>query len=373
MKIKTAEGDERVVSLHRVISFLTSDLPSLTTGMHVSHLCNQKHLSPATCSARLTLIEILASMQQLCYADAEERSITSVFRMTNQIVLHHLLMKECLPGPPKTMTTRKLWGHYMHSLRDHIPIVFRIVATSSIMAENEERQFSSFKRITKSAIYPKPGHIITYLFVRTHYQQKLQPSSNNHQINKISQAAKTTPKERTRIPSTSSRSTQEMHRHTSSITPEGLYRADAQLLQFVGAFEAQLLQFVGAFEVLYAQSVCSTNLSIMPHQVSMLHQPSSSSYQPAQYTAQDVNSIIHKYEQELAHIRTLDTSLSQQLEAARSPRPTNINVQLRSEVETICSSHSPLSIRVRTIKDIRSITECTDPVQHHRKPHFPPV
>ncbi|KAI8484042.1 hypothetical protein Bbelb_381600 [Branchiostoma belcheri] len=79
----------------------------------------------------------------------------------------------------------------------------------------------------------------------------------------------------------------------------------------------------------------------MPHQVSMLHQPS-------QYTAQDVNSIIHKYEQELAHIRTLNTSLSQQLEAARSLHPTNINVQLRSEVETICSSHSPLSIRQTT-------------------------
>ncbi|KAI8493162.1 hypothetical protein Bbelb_291660 [Branchiostoma belcheri] len=87
----------------------------------------------------------------------------------------------------------------------------------------------------------------------------------------------------------------------------------------------------------------------MPHQVSMLHQPS-------QYTAQDVNSIIHKYEQELAHIRTLNTSLFQRLEAARSLHPTNINVQLRSEVETICSSHSPLSIRVRTIEDIRSIS-----------------
>ncbi|KAI8506608.1 hypothetical protein Bbelb_160350 [Branchiostoma belcheri] len=149
----------------------------------------------------LKLIETLANMQQLCYADAEERSITSVFRMTNQIVLQHLLMKECLPGPPKTMTTRKLWGHYMHSLRDHIPIVFRIVATSSTMAENEERQFSSLKRITKSsANYSKPGHIIKNLFVRTHYQQKLQPSSSNHQINKISQAAKAIPKERTRIP-----------------------------------------------------------------------------------------------------------------------------------------------------------------------------
>ncbi|XP_078700684.1 uncharacterized protein LOC144927237 [Branchiostoma floridae x Branchiostoma belcheri] len=100
----------------------------------------------------------------------------------------------------------------------------------------------------------------------------------------------------------------------------------------------------------------------MPHQVSMLHQPS-------QYTAQDVNSIIHKYEQELAHIRTLNTSLSQQLEAARSLHPTNINVQLRSEVETICSSHSPLSIRVRTIEDIRSIsTQQTTDYQEQNAP-----
>ncbi|KAI8516342.1 hypothetical protein Bbelb_049230 [Branchiostoma belcheri] len=62
-------------------------------------------------------------------------------------------------------------------------------------------------------------------------------------------------------------------------------------------------------------------------------------------------------------------SYFKQLEAARSLHPTNINVQLRSEVETICSSHSPLSIRVRTIEDIRSIsTQQTTDYQEQNAP-----
>ncbi|CAH1274508.1 Hypp5326 [Branchiostoma lanceolatum] len=41
------------------------------------------------------------------------------------------MMKECLPGPPRVITKRKLWGHHIHSLRDNIPIVFKIVPISS--------------------------------------------------------------------------------------------------------------------------------------------------------------------------------------------------------------------------------------------------
>ncbi|XP_078700658.1 uncharacterized protein LOC144927213 [Branchiostoma floridae x Branchiostoma belcheri] len=121
--------------------------------------------------------------------------------MFNATFHHHLLMKECLPGKPHTMTTRKLWGQYIHSIRDHLPMNFRVVAPSSIMAENEERQFSTLKRITKtSANYSKPGHIITNVLVRTHFQEKMTTSSNTHQQNKISKAAETVRMDRTTIP-----------------------------------------------------------------------------------------------------------------------------------------------------------------------------
>ncbi|KAI8487201.1 hypothetical protein Bbelb_349990 [Branchiostoma belcheri] len=102
----------------------------------------------------------------------------------------------------------------------------------------------------------------------------------------------------------------------------------------------------------------SASQPYQPFSASQPYQPSSAACQPvsAHYSSQDVTSIIKKYEQELAHFRALNISLSQQLEAARSLHPTDINVQLRSEVETICNTKSPLSIRVKSIEDIRAIS-----------------
>ncbi|CAH1248597.1 Hypp8284 [Branchiostoma lanceolatum] len=109
-------------------------------------------------SKSIFLIETLAITQQLCYADADDRSITTVFRMNNAMFLYHLMMKACFPGTPNTISVRRLMGHHLHSLRDHIPITYRVVAIRSTLAENEERQFSTLKRITKSsANYSKPA------------------------------------------------------------------------------------------------------------------------------------------------------------------------------------------------------------------------
>ncbi|KAI8486584.1 AP-5 complex subunit zeta-1 [Branchiostoma belcheri] len=116
----------------------------------------------------MTLLSTLAEMQRLCYAAAEDRNMTSIFRMQNTMFLHHLMLRECFPGNPKNITRRKLWGQYIHSLRDHTPVIFRVAPISSLLAENEERQFGTFKRITKaSANYANAGHIITNIFVRS--------------------------------------------------------------------------------------------------------------------------------------------------------------------------------------------------------------
>ncbi|CAH1266693.1 Hypp3521 [Branchiostoma lanceolatum] len=109
-------------------------------------------------SKSIFLIETLAITQQLCYADADDRSITTVFRMNNVMFLNRLMMKKCFPGTPNTISVRRLMGHHLHSLRDHIPITNSVVAIRSTLAENEERQFSTLKRITKSsANYSKPA------------------------------------------------------------------------------------------------------------------------------------------------------------------------------------------------------------------------
>ncbi|KAI8522063.1 hypothetical protein Bbelb_018170 [Branchiostoma belcheri] len=69
------------------------------------------------------------------------------------------MRKGCFPGNPRNITKRRLWGQYIHTIRDHTPVLYRIAAISTLMVENEERHFSTFKRITKtSANYANPGY-----------------------------------------------------------------------------------------------------------------------------------------------------------------------------------------------------------------------
>ncbi|XP_035663701.1 uncharacterized protein LOC118407344 [Branchiostoma floridae] len=150
----------------------------------------------------MKLLHSLVEMQRLCYAAADKRDMTSIYRMQNTMHVHNLMMKEIFPGDPKSITKRKLWGSYIHSLRDHTPIVYRVAPISSLLAENEERQFGTFKRITKaSANYANEGQIITNLMVKTHIHNKnggTRGQQNNN--NKISQVAKLFSQPRTRIP-----------------------------------------------------------------------------------------------------------------------------------------------------------------------------
>ncbi|XP_078693315.1 uncharacterized protein LOC144923015 [Branchiostoma floridae x Branchiostoma belcheri] len=150
----------------------------------------------------MQLLYTLAEMQRLCYLAADDRNMVNIYRMSNTVFSHHIMMKQVFPGKPKILTHRKLWGIYIHSLRDHTPVIFRIAATSSLMAENEERHFATFKRLTKScASYGTPGHIISNILVRTHFQKKAAGASQNQASqNRISQAAKLLSQERTRIP-----------------------------------------------------------------------------------------------------------------------------------------------------------------------------
>ncbi|CAH1277649.1 Hypp9743 [Branchiostoma lanceolatum] len=86
--------------------------------------------------------------------------------VTSQKAALHTMTKEKMQDEltyretPNTISVRRLLGHHLYSLRDHIPITYSVVAIRSTLAENEERQFSTLKRITRSsANYSKPGHI----------------------------------------------------------------------------------------------------------------------------------------------------------------------------------------------------------------------
>ncbi|KAI8513933.1 hypothetical protein Bbelb_082570 [Branchiostoma belcheri] len=69
----------------------------------------------------MQLLYSLVNIQKLCYAAADDRTTTTVYRLSNAVFKHHLMMKECFPGNPCNITNRRLWGQYIHSIRDHTP------------------------------------------------------------------------------------------------------------------------------------------------------------------------------------------------------------------------------------------------------------
>ncbi|XP_078617060.1 uncharacterized protein LOC144885158 [Branchiostoma floridae x Branchiostoma japonicum] len=149
----------------------------------------------------MELLYSLAEVQRLCYAAADDRTTTTIYRLSNTVFKHHLMMKVCFPGMLTNITNRKLWGQYIHSLRDHTPILYRIAPISSLMAENEERHFATIKRITKSSgNYADEGQLITNVFVKSHFNQDT--GAATHQDNQISEMGKLLPQSRTRIPIT---------------------------------------------------------------------------------------------------------------------------------------------------------------------------
>ncbi|CAC5423339.1 unnamed protein product [Mytilus coruscus] len=69
------------------------------------------------------------------------------------------------------MTPRKFYGSHFHSLVVHLPEIYRIINTKSILAEQEERTFGSLKRLMEGTTNRKPGWIVDNTILRFNCQQ----------------------------------------------------------------------------------------------------------------------------------------------------------------------------------------------------------
>jgi hypothetical protein len=60
-------------------------------------------------------------------------------------------------GSPKKMTTRKFFGSHFHSIVSHLPVIYRIFNTKTILTEQEERGFGDIRSISERTTNRKPG------------------------------------------------------------------------------------------------------------------------------------------------------------------------------------------------------------------------
>ncbi|CAC5404478.1 unnamed protein product [Mytilus coruscus] len=94
------------------------------------------------------LIQVLVEIINIAYSSEEKRSPRQILRLYNLTFLFGVLTKSVI-GTPVKITTRKLYGCHFHSLVVHLPEVYRIVNTKSILCEQEERSFEAYGELLK--------------------------------------------------------------------------------------------------------------------------------------------------------------------------------------------------------------------------------
>lgn len=123
----------------------------------------------------INLFETAIELSELLYSHYEKRIATSILRLHNVSFIHGMLCVQVF-GLPRTMTSRKFFGRYFHSLIVHTPITYRIVSLLSINTEAQEQMFQSAKGITRTTSNKHPEHIVTNIL------QRVQEECNHRNI-----------------------------------------------------------------------------------------------------------------------------------------------------------------------------------------------
>ncbi len=91
-----------------------------------------------------------------------------------------MMCKEII-GQPKTLTNRKFYGRYWHSLTAHAGKQSRIISAKSSNTEEEERHFNTLQGVTRLTSR-RPGDIITPSLIRLQVEQKLAESKQGNAV-----------------------------------------------------------------------------------------------------------------------------------------------------------------------------------------------
>ena len=105
------------------------------------------------------MLDSLTELSKLLYLPANLRSPKLVLRLHNQAFLHKMTFKEVI-GNIRSLTKRKLYGRYWHSITVHAAKQSRIISLKSTHTEEEERHFNTLQGVTKLT-NRRPGEMIT--------------------------------------------------------------------------------------------------------------------------------------------------------------------------------------------------------------------
>ena len=119
----------------------------------------------------IKIFSTFAEIQHITYAVEEKRSSPKTSRLSNITFTHALLLFIHIKDNLKSLTSRKLFGVYYHSIVKHAPIQFRLFSGRTANTEKEEAMFTAMKRDRNNSSNFQPNNVMKNIIIRAQGQE----------------------------------------------------------------------------------------------------------------------------------------------------------------------------------------------------------
>lgn len=117
------------------------------------------------------LFNTAVQISDVMYSKETSRCQKAILRFHN-LTLQHAIQCIDMFHTPKSITKRKMFGRYFHSISTHAPILYRQVALRSLNTELQEQLFNTCNDITKTTSNRKANHLLNNIIVRVQSESK---------------------------------------------------------------------------------------------------------------------------------------------------------------------------------------------------------
>ena len=126
----------------------------------------------------------------ILYATDDLRTPRNILRLHNLTFIHGRLCVKLFQNP-KSLTKRKMFGNYFHSLVCHSAPTYRVICLRSLNTEFQERTFGQANGITKQTSNKNPQHIIDNAILRIQAEATRTLHTISQQDSEVSRLAST--------------------------------------------------------------------------------------------------------------------------------------------------------------------------------------
>ena len=119
----------------------------------------------------------MSEIQEILYKSDNDRTPQKIIRLSNLLFIHAMLLKINVPNDLKSLTKRKMFGSYYHSLVRHSVEQYRLFSGRTTNTECAETTFNALKTSTNLASNHHPDNVITNAIMRVQARKRIDANS----------------------------------------------------------------------------------------------------------------------------------------------------------------------------------------------------